>query len=139
MDVEWAIEDDVLYILQARPITTYNVLPQKLLTKPIEKRRIYFDITLGVQGFHKPLSPLSSDIFIYVINAATYEIAGKNMVDDVPNALPFCASGRLYLNVSNLLSILPAKTIIHCIRCMDGLAALAMEDAKLDEISQFIF
>jgi pyruvate,water dikinase len=139
MDVEWAIEDEHIYLLQTRPITAYNVLPQKLLTKPSEKRRIYFDITLSVQGFHKPLSPLSSDVFAYVINAATVEVAGKKMVDDVSKALPFSASGRLYLNLSNVLSLLPSDKIIQCIQCMDGLAASALEEAKLDEFRNSSF
>jgi len=133
MDIEWAIEDNRVYLLQARPITTHNVLPQKLITKSAEKRRLYFDITLGVQGFHKPLSPLTSDIFIQVIKAATLEFSGKNIVDDVSIAMPFCASGRLYLNLSNLLNLLPAAKIIQCIKCMDGLAASALEEANLDE------
>ena len=133
MDIEWALEDDRVYLLQARPITTHNVLPQKLLTKPAEKRRLYFDITLAVQGFHKPLSPLTSDIFIHVIKAATLEFAGKNIVDDVSIAMPFCASGRLYLNLSNLLNLLPSAKIIQCIKCMDGLAASALEEANPDE------
>ena len=133
MDIEWALEGDRVYLLQARAITTHNVLPQKLVTKPSEKRRLYFDITLGVQGFHKPLSPLTSDIFIHVIKAATHEFAGKNIVDDVSIAMPFCASGRLYLNLSNLINLLPSAKIIQCIKCMDGLAASALEEANLDK------
>lgn len=134
MDIEWALEDKRVYLLQARPITTHNVLPQKLLTKPSEKRRIYFDITLAVQGFHKPLSPLTSDIFVQVIKAATHEVlAKKDLVDDVSIALPFCASGRLYLNISNLINLLPSVKIIQCIKCMDGLAASALEEANIDK------
>lgn len=132
VDIEWAIENNCVYILQARPITTHNVLPQKLLTKPSEKRRLYFDITLSVQGFQKPLSPLSSDIFVHVIKAATHEFLGKDIVDDVSKAMPFCASGRLYLNLSNLVNILPSDKIIQCIKCMDGLAASALKEANID-------
>ena len=36
--IEFGIENNILYILQARPITTYNLIPNELLTKPNEKR-----------------------------------------------------------------------------------------------------
>lgn len=133
MDIEWAIKNDCVYLLQARPITTHNILPQKLLTQVSEKRRLYFDITLGVQGFQNSLTPLTSDIFVHVINAATREVVGKNMSDDISKALPFCVSGRLYLNLSNCLNILSSHIIIQCIQCMDALAASALEEAKLDQ------
>jgi len=139
VDIEWAIENNCVYILQARPITTHNVLPQKLLTNPSEKRRLYFDITLGVQGFHKPLSPLSSDVFVQVIKAATHEFLAKNINDDVSKAIPFCTSGRLYLNLSNLINLLPSTKIIQCINCMDGLAASALEYADLDKFRNSSF
>ncbi len=139
MDIEWALEDNCIYLLQARSITTHNVVPKKLLTKPSEKRRLYFDITLSVQGFHKTLSPLSSDIFVHVIRAATQEIVAKDITDDVSKALPFCASGRLYLNLSNLINILPSDIIIQCIKGMDGLAASALEEANLDKFRNASF
>ena len=63
IDIEFGIENNVLYILQARPITTYNKLPKELLTEPNEKRQLYFDGTLGVQGFEKPISTLGITAF----------------------------------------------------------------------------
>ncbi len=139
LDIEWALVNGCFYFLQARAITSYNIIPEKLLTHPLEKRRVYFDITLSVQGFHKSLSPLSSDIYRYVINAATFEFVGRNMTEDVSKALPFCASGRLYLNLSNMLNLLPADIIIQFISCMDGLAASALEQAELDRFRHASF
>jgi len=43
IDIEFGIEKNISYILQARPITTYNKIPKELLTKPNEKRQLYFD------------------------------------------------------------------------------------------------
>ena len=40
IDIEFGIENNILYILQARPITTYNKIPKELLTKPNEKRQL---------------------------------------------------------------------------------------------------
>ena len=31
IDIEWAFADDVLYLLQARPITAYIPLPSEML------------------------------------------------------------------------------------------------------------
>ena len=45
IDVEWAIEDDIIYILQARPITTKNNLNEEtinLLNKIIDKKNWEF-------------------------------------------------------------------------------------------------
>ena len=63
IDIEFGIEGNILYILQARPITTFNKIPKELWTESNEKRQLYFDATLAVQGFEKPMSTLSSSIF----------------------------------------------------------------------------
>ncbi|ORY36421.1 glutathione synthetase ATP-binding domain-like protein [Neocallimastix californiae] len=63
IDIEFGIENDILYILQARPITTYNKLPEEFLTKPNEQRQLYFDVTVGVQGFEEPMTTFGSDMF----------------------------------------------------------------------------
>ena len=34
MDIEWASENGQLYLLQARPITTYYKLPEEMITQP---------------------------------------------------------------------------------------------------------
>ena len=65
IDIEFGIENNILYILQARPITTYNKIPDLLLTQPNEKRQLYFDGTLGVQGLEKPMSNLGISLLKY--------------------------------------------------------------------------
>ena len=37
IDIEFGIEKNILYILQARPVTTYNKIPKELITGPNEK------------------------------------------------------------------------------------------------------
>jgi phosphoenolpyruvate synthase/pyruvate phosphate dikinase len=46
IDIEWAIADETLYLLQARPITAYVPLPEDLLTAPGEPKRLYLDLTM---------------------------------------------------------------------------------------------
>ena len=76
IDIEFGIENDILYILQARPITTYNKLPEEFLTKPNEQRQLYFDITLGVQGFEKPMTTLGADVFKLFVHTVGKLIPG---------------------------------------------------------------
>ena len=47
IDIEWAFADGQLYILQARPITTYVPLPPEMLTEPGAPRQLYVDAALS--------------------------------------------------------------------------------------------
>lgn len=62
MDIEWAFEDDKLYLLQSRPITTYIPLFEELLTKPGEKKNIYIDVMGLTQGFTTSMSVLGMEL-----------------------------------------------------------------------------
>lgn len=64
VDVEWAFADGVLYVLQARPITTYVPLPEEIRTVPGQPRMLYMDPSLG-EGITMSgaVSPLSVDVF----------------------------------------------------------------------------
>ncbi len=46
MDIEWAMCREKLYLLQARPITTYLPLPPEMITAPGGRKRLYADSTL---------------------------------------------------------------------------------------------
>ena len=58
-DIEWAFAGGTLYLLQARPITTYVLLPPELVTAPGQRRRLYQDAALAdgltING---PISPM---------------------------------------------------------------------------------
>jgi len=57
MDIEWAFSDGALNLLQARPITTHFALPPSMLTPPGAKQRLYWDVTISVQGLLEAISP----------------------------------------------------------------------------------
>jgi phosphoenolpyruvate synthase/pyruvate phosphate dikinase len=59
MDIEWSYANGQLYILQARPITTYIPLTKEMQTEPGEPRRLYLDAALS-KGMttNAPMSPL---------------------------------------------------------------------------------
>jgi phosphoenolpyruvate synthase/pyruvate phosphate dikinase len=56
MDIEWAIANDTLYLLQTRPITGYVPLSPEMVTYPGKRKRLYLDLTISVQGMTHPLS-----------------------------------------------------------------------------------
>ena len=109
IDIEFGIEKNILYILQARPITTYNKIPKELLTKPNEKRQLYFDGTVGVQGFEKPLSTMTTSIFKKFAHFIGMKILGSNNLDNVKESIIDCFGGKLIMNLSNILTKVPKE------------------------------
>ena len=53
MDIEWAYADGKLYLLQARPITTYVPLPDIMITEPGAEKYLYLDLIVLTQGFSR--------------------------------------------------------------------------------------
>ena len=107
VDVEWAVADGTLRILQARPITTYVPLHESLQTVPGEPRRLYMDgyLTEGIT-MSEPVSPMADD----VIDALLRAFVGW-LVNRPPGALD-CAkyglhlgSGRMYMDISLYLHL----------------------------------
>ena len=68
VDVEWAYAADVLYLLQARPITTYVPLFPEMVTAPGERKQLYMDLIPLSQGFDDALSVLGADVWSIVLD-----------------------------------------------------------------------
>ena len=111
IDIEFGIESDILYILQARPITTFNQIPKELLTNPNDKRQLYFDATFAVQGFEKPMSTLGADVFKHFIHYVGMKILGSYNLDNFKESVMDSSGGKMILNVSNLVSKVPQETL----------------------------
>ena len=112
IDIEFGIDNkNNLYILQARPITTYNIIPKELLTKPNEKRQLYFDITVGVQGFEKPMSTLGSSIIKKFGHYIGIKILGSYNIDNIKESAVDAFGGKIFLNCSNLMTKIPIESI----------------------------
>jgi len=47
-----------------------------LLTEPNEKRQLYFDITIGIQGFEKPTTVLGTDIIKFIFHNGIKNLLG---------------------------------------------------------------
>ncbi|MBN1411485.1 MAG: hypothetical protein JW969_11625 [Spirochaetales bacterium] len=104
VDIEWAYADGILYLLQARPITTHIPLPPQMITEPGQSRRLYMDFTLIGQGIEKPFSVLGMEFFEIIQMDFMQALLGVDVVG-LENSLFGNIEGRCFLNVSNLLKI----------------------------------
>ena len=97
VDIEWAISDGRLFLLQARPITTHRPLPDEMLTAPGQPKRLYANSTLIEQGLQDPLSVLGTDFLGDVLDKVGGPIAeGAIGIDGVT----FTAGGGYFMNLS---------------------------------------
>ena len=97
VDIEWAYGDGKLYLLQARPITTYLPLPPEMVTAPGQPKCLYANSTLIEQGLQEPLSVLGTDFLGYVLNKVGGPVA-EGAVG--PDGITFTAGGGYYMNIS---------------------------------------
>lgn len=101
MDIEWAYADGELYLLQARPITTYVPLPEMMMTKPGAEKYLYLDMIVLSQGFQDSLSVLGNEIWGKMLEAIKGD---AGMFDAGMEGGVINTEGRQYLNLSNLMS-----------------------------------
>ena len=132
MDIEWAYEGDTLYLLQARPITTYYKIPQELITKPGEPRKLYFDILLTEQGLVENISPLGVGIWDLMAFATMKEKDVKKIMD-IENGMYCAAGGRAYINFSNVFKLPGKKTIINSINLVENRGWRILNDLDLKQ------
>ena len=105
VDVEWAIADGDLHLLQARPITTYVPLPKEIVTAPGEQRLLYMDPSLG-EGITMSgaVSPMSVDLFARLFEWFGDYLFGPSFLGpDLKKGIVGTAGVRLYGNLSHLM------------------------------------
>ena len=107
MDIEWAIHDSTLYLLQSRPITAYVPLPPGMITAPGAQKRLYLDIVVLTQGFGESLSVLGADLWGRMLVL----IKGEIMVDAGTEGTIINMDGRQYMNLSGMLRALGMSMI----------------------------
>lgn len=115
IDIEWAYENSKLYLLQARPITTYLPLFPELLTKPEEKKKIYIDIMYMTQGFDDPMSVLGLQIWAEMLD----RIKGGVMTSQVGGTTP-AIHGRQYISVTDIQKLMGKKGLQTFLESYDG-------------------
>jgi phosphohistidine swiveling domain-containing protein len=102
VDIEWAIAVGKIFLLQARPITTFLPLPPEMLTAPSEPKRLYANSTLIEQGLQEPLSVLGTDFLGYVLNKVGGGVAEGAIGLD---GITFTATGGYYMNISHAMMV----------------------------------
>ncbi|BBB47690.1 PEP/pyruvate-binding domain-containing protein [Pelolinea submarina] len=97
-DIEWAIQDEQLFLLQARPITTLYPLPQGL---PAEPLKVLFSFA-AIQGVLAPLTPLGMDTLklVFATGAELFNIK----VDQESQTILYEAGQRLWVNFTPILT-----------------------------------
>jgi hypothetical protein len=104
MDIEWAFEDGKLYLLQARPITTYISLFPEMLTEPGQGKKLYMDHIVITQGFQKPMSVLGLDLWgptVEKLELGIFPVGFEGLMLNI--------HGRQYINISNMLKAMGSK------------------------------
>lgn len=127
IDIEWAFAGGQLFLLQARPITTWIPLPPDMVTVPGQPRRLYVDMTICVQGIYEPLSVMGTSFFRYTVSKVYKQLFGLDLTSDTSSALAIIESGRMYVNCSNILMIAGKEKFLEVFRNLDPLAASTIE------------
>ena len=115
MDIEWAIHDSTLYLLQSRPITAYVPLPAGMITEPGAQKRLYLDVVVLSQGFGDSLSVLGADLWGRMLVLMKAEI----MVDAGAEGTIVNMDGRQYINLSAMLRALGMSMMGSLIKTYD--------------------
>src|SRR5262252_9157756 len=131
MDLEWAYEHDRLYLLQARPITTYVPLAPDMVTEPGRTKRLYFDVTATAQGMTEPLSKMGTTLFRRLLKVVGRLVFARNISKDIDTTIPWISEGKLYFNVSNGIALIGKSKLVEFMPAIDPLGAKAV--ARLDE------
>ncbi len=129
MDIEWAYEKGTLYLLQARPITTYIPLSPEMLTAPGEKRRLYFDITVTAQAMNQPLTKMGTSLFRRLAIILGRIIFWHDQTKDITKSIPWMSDGKIYANFSNILKLAGKEKVLSLLHVMDPLGERALENA----------
>lgn len=130
-DIEWAIAEDKIYLLQARPITTHREVPEHMKTAPGEPRVLYVDMLSTVQGILEPMSPLGLSTFDFLAPIMKSEVmGGVNLSGD--RAIITSGDGRFFAQLPNVLAVAGKERLMALFHQMDGLVGRAFSELDLE-------
>ena len=105
-DIEWALANDTLCLLQARPITSLFPVPEGMTADPLRAM-----LSFGaVQGMLEPITPLGRSLIDHLV-AAGAQLFGITVKAETQTAL-FTAGERLWINLTPLLRNTVGRRII---------------------------
>jgi pyruvate,water dikinase len=128
VDIEWAYAAGQLYLLQARPITTYYRLPDEMITAPGEQKHLYHDANLTEQGLPENMSPLGEEIFIH----GSQVMMGANAdVVSFERGIFFGCAGRTYSNIGRMAKLMGKKNVVKTYRLVDDYGTRILDSMDL--------
>jgi len=135
VDIEWAIGDDIVYLLQARPVTAFVPLPERLMTKPGQRRRLYMDIALSSGlTINAPISPLGLDTFHRLFSDLSYHAFGRLDLElGAADGLVMMEGGRMYLDLSNAMWLSSPRRMAKKMEMSDAMMARILEGVDPQE------
>lgn len=132
MDIEWAYFENSLYLLQARPITTYVPLPREMQTIPGENKILYLDGSLTKQGINSPISVLGCDILGITQKSLVQDMMGIDPCADVQRGMLATLGGRMYKNLSTDIKLFGLKRVKGMWKTVDVSTVELLENLDLD-------
>jgi rifampicin phosphotransferase len=127
VDIEWAICDDEIFLLQSRPITTFIPLPAEICTDPNEQRKLYIDGSLVKQGITTPITVLGCDCLEKTQAIMFKSLMGKDVTSDPIHGMAATKGGRMYVNLSTTMKMQGVKKAANTWRFSDGITAKMIE------------
>lgn len=133
MDIEWALEKDKLYIVQARPIT---VLPPEWVLP--EKNVVYTKGSLA-EHLPNPVTPLFATLGLELVNRASallwvdmFDTSAKKLLPD--NGAYTIINGYVYLSAKTKPLLIAVKSLSPALcagRLRTALCALKRQEKNL--------
>lgn len=136
-DIEWAVAEGRIYLLQARPITSLFPMPEPVRSEETGLR-VYISAN-SMQGIVEPITPMGLAAFRRVGRGLAGVLGLRLAPGQDPPAFKV-AAGRVYLDVTGLLRHrLGRKMIIRMTGLIDrplsaAVQALAERDARLSAV-----
>lgn len=129
MDIEWAYADGQLYLLQARPITTYVPLPDIMITEPGAEKYLYLDLIVLTQGFQESLSVMGNQIFGEMLEKIKGDVG---LFDRGMDGAVLNVEGRQYVHVSNVMKGLGMRAATSIWKAYDTPTRKIIESIDLE-------
>ena len=137
-DTEWAIdEEEEIWLLQARPITTLFPLPEKAPTND-KDLRVYFSFSVA-QGVYRPLTPMGFQAW-RLTTSALATLAGRPPRNPYEGATFFTESaGRMFVDITPVLRSKQGRVLFERVmRMMEARTApiirYLVEDPRLGPV-----
>ncbi len=129
IDVEWAYHDGTLYLLQARPVTSYIPLfPEMVTPRGAVKKNVFLDLMVMTQGFSEPFSTLGADVWSIMVGEMKPEFKNQG-----PTSTTWTLHGRQYIVISNYLKATGGSAMIKHIGQSDPSIGRALDSINLDD------